>query len=395
MKTTRKLIVTIIAASMLTTTPAWAADSQSAKKDQATIINPQNIELTPSVMRTIEGLPQRLPQMTNYVALDVSDVVNDVVNIGLYERDVNRAVITPDGVKRDLFPLGFVHIDRNSGELMEVRISGIRLNDGKTIVDDNTLKERASDYVRVLQPDGADQYQLVSVWKTDEYDLGKKVGQSVQLNFRSPVHGNAEKANYVEINLTGDGRLLGYKKMTKPIAYDSWYVAPLDKRTKPNDVLSDESRRSLDKVSQILPMIKSYTHEKIESSDDGTAKLVLSKDGITRFPSVYITFNKDGSIHNLVVDDLRIQPATDELAKQKAASFIKDYLGDTAQVEFQLKEIARNENITNLPTGSVSYATKSVRFFNPKTEKWLAIEVSSAGEICGFLGPVEKTFYPY
>jgi hypothetical protein len=386
-----KWMASLIAVSLLSATPAWAVESNGGAS--VTIVNWAKVELTPAVMKTIEGLPELLPQTKGYTNLSVDWVVKNVVTVGLSKKDESIARTTPDGQKLDLRTLAIVDVDLITGELLRVRLSDIRANDGTPQATDDVIKKTATEYLKKLQNKDDGEYQLVSVWHTDTYELGKKRRLETQVNFRAPVAGDASKAHYVEVLVNAQGAFLSYIKETKPVAYDSWYVAEIDKRVKPNDVLPDQARINLEKMKQILPVMNQYPVEVIVAGKDGTAKVNLQKDKTNRYPSVYMKFNEDGSFYNLNVNEPGIQPATDQLAKEKAAAFLKTYLGEAAS-QFQLKEVRREEHTANLQSGTMQWATKMVRFFNEDTSRWMEVEVSSAGEICGFWGPAQENGLP-
>jgi hypothetical protein len=388
---TNKLIASLIAVSLLSATPAWAAGSDGGAS--VTILNPAKVELTPVVMKTIEGLPELLPQTKGYTTLEVDEAVKNVVTVALLKKDESIANTTPDGKKLDLRILAIVDVNMITGELLGVSLSGIRANDGTQEAADDVIKAKAAEHFKKLHNQADGEYKLVSVWHTDTYELGKKRRLFTQVNFRAPVAGDASKAHYVEVLVKADGSFKSYKKVTMPVAYDSWYVADIDKRVKPNDVLPDQARINLEKMKQLLPVMNKYPVKKIVAGKDGTAKVYLQKDETNMYPSVYMKFNEDGSFYNLSVNEPGIQPANDQLAKEKAVAFLKTYLGEAAS-QFQVKEVSREEHTINRQSGSMQWATKKVRFFNEDTSRWMEVEVSSAGDICGFLGPVRENFLP-
>ncbi|NGQ96964.1 hypothetical protein G3578_17515 [Brevibacillus sp. SYP-B805] len=375
-----KLVSALLAVSLLAISPAWA-EPQPKIPAQPVKKLPKADELPKAVFESIERLGQTFPQLKSYDKIDVNDLVRNKVTVGLLKRDPNAATVDPNGVVHDLTGLAILELDLTTGEVQRITMMGKRPSSTEIPVEEVIAKSK--EYLQALLGKQAEMYHKVSVWPIETFELGQKKRLYSQINYKAPVGGDSGKADYVEITLLNNGDFLEYSRKTLPVAYDSWYGAELDKRVRPNDVLSEDAARTLEKMRTLFPLMRNYPVERIIAGDDGTAKIYLQKDKANPYPGIYMKFDEKGEILNfLIVDPSLNKPAADEAAKRKAADFLKSYLGETA-AGYRLTGVSANTHTHNTPKGPVQQTFARVSFTNASTSETIHIDVASTGDVCG------------
>jgi hypothetical protein len=362
-----KMLGTLIAVSMLSISPAWAAEPKPDTPSKPVIKYPDATKLPKVVLESIDRIAKKFG-IKEYDHIKVEDMYQNTVALNI---DANDQTVS--GAQLEL--------DMVTGEVKHISLLGKR--DFSNEISMEEAKEKASEFLKLLLEEEADDYQLLSVWNEDKIELGQKKKRVYsQFNYKAPASGNSEKADYVEIRITSGGTFMNYDKKTLPVSYDSWYGADKEKRVNPNDELPDSAGETLERLREMFPTLKNYPVERIVAGKDGTAKVYLQKDKGNVYPGANLKVDEKGQLlYFYIVEPSLNKPATETAAKEIASAFLKSYLGDEADT-YTLSGVQPKTHSFRLPSGPLDVTLTRVSFKNSKTSKQFHIEVASTGDVC-------------
>ncbi|MGD8189588.1 hypothetical protein ACQCN2_06235 [Brevibacillus ginsengisoli] len=202
-------------------------------------------------------------------------------------------------------------------------------------ISDEQAKKRAKQLIDSLYGANANSYESVSVWREEKpNEPGKKLGPKV--NFRAPIASDGKTARYATVIFGTHGEIDRYEIVTKPVVFDKWFAADLDKRVMPNDEIPTSAAVTYKKMLELVPSLKSLPIEQrvYNDVDDTFTIYWKEKEGQERFADGTAELELDaktGEMSEFIYKIRSNSGPTEALAKQRATDFLNGWLGEKAK----------------------------------------------------------------
>ncbi|NKQ19537.1 hypothetical protein [Brevibacillus laterosporus] len=323
--------------------PVWAIDTKmNGKKTTSTQGQiPPQADINRQVKSVIEKLTLAFPEIKEYKnqKIELKKSWSKLIDVELSKNGAGNT------------PLVNIQLDRQTGELLYFGfLERTKYSNGTSVyaspkglekqITDETAKQQAALLIEKLYGGKAKNYLPISIWRETEKEKeveGKLIPAKTLppvVNFRISLPNKSNLANYVSVRFGENGNIQGFDAVTKPILFDKWYAADLDKREMPNDELSKPAQTMFDRMQVIYPELREYGVKKITLSEYDTSFTIDFKKS-ERDKKEEVRMELDEVTGKLLSIQFEKHPsgkgASPELAKEKAFDFLKRVQGDNAK----------------------------------------------------------------
>ncbi|XOS90438.1 hypothetical protein ACLMAB_15990 [Brevibacillus laterosporus] len=252
--------------------PVWAIDTKmNGKKTTSTQGQiPPQADINRQVKSVIEKLTLAFPEIKEYKnqKIELKKSWSKLIDVELSKNGAGNT------------PLVNIQLDRQTGELLYFGfLERTKYSNGTSVyaspkglekqITDETAKQQAALLIEKLYGGKAKNYLPISIWRETEKEKeveGKLIPAKTLppvVNFRISLPNKSNLANYVSVRFGENGNIQGFDAVTKPILFDKWYAADLDKREMPNDELSKPAQTMFDRMQVIYPELREYGVKKL------------------------------------------------------------------------------------------------------------------------------------